>query len=229
MRRGNYGARQLMGLLGAIGKSGAIGGSGADGEEEWGTMENVGLQARRSHGPGSVSGAGRSHTFPDPSGGLLVGPGPVGTAPSPTPAPQSPGCSWGPPKSTHGRAGVPRAPPAQSPWIPHPCPAQGSHTPVQLRGARGCAPLRALDHHRQQEGHCPLKEALALAAISHCVPPRHQDRQAPQGGGAEPPQPPGPDSSYMLRKAKADGCGVPSVPVPPSWGWDSVCGSTGGD
>lgn len=33
----------------------------------------------------------------------------------------------------------------------------------------------------------------------------------------------------MLRKAKADGCRVPSVSVPPSWGWDGICGSTGGE
>lgn len=195
--------------MGNHGKCGAAGQ-----EEPWARLH----QRRRK----------KSH-IPRPEWGLLVGPGPMGTASSPTPAPQSPGCSWGPSKSTHSRAGVPRAPPAQSPWIPHPCPAQGSHTPVQLRRAKGCAPLRALEHRGQQEGHCPLMEALALEAISHRVPPRHQDRQAPQGGGAEPPQPPGPDSSYMLRKAKADGCGVPSVPVPPSWGWDSVCGSTGGD
>lgn len=165
MGKGNYGAVGLMGLLAAIKKVELLRGSGAGGElrgrggnhgatrgaVEWettlGSYGAVGGPRGKmwSCGPGGSTDQAppaaqeeRSHTFPGPSEVYWWDPAPSGRRLFPPP--QSPGCSRGPPKSTHGRAGVTKAPPAQSQQVPHPCPAQRS---------RGRASLPALGHHGQ--------------------------------------------------------------------------------
>lgn len=88
--------------------------------------------------------------------------------------------------------GHPRAPMAVlgSPKHPQLSPS-GSHTPVQLRGARGRAPLHALEHYGQRGGHCHLMEALALVAISNRVPPEAPGQRRPRREVGQSPHTPG--------------------------------------